>query len=74
MVFRCDLSNPATRRRLIAAVAERVIAESDAMTALDSAIGDGDHGHNMKRGFEAVLGSVDALAAQAPRSSSKRSE
>ncbi len=52
-----DLSDPSTRRRLIAAVADRVIAHADELTALDSAIGDGDHGHNMKRGFEAVLGS-----------------
>ena len=53
----------AARRRLIAAVAERVIAHADELTALDSAIGDGDHGHNMKRGFEAVLAAQDAFAA-----------
>ena len=33
------------------------------MTALDSAIGDGDHGHNMKRGFEAVLQDLDELSS-----------
>ena len=37
------------------AVAEAVIASTDELTALDQAIGDGDHGLNMKRGFEAVL-------------------
>ena len=34
------------------------------LTALDQAIGDGDHGINMKRGFEAVLGKLDAIGAQ----------
>ena len=42
------------------------LAHADELTALDSAIGDGDHGHNMKRGFEAVLGSLDSLAAMDP--------
>jgi len=34
------------------------------LTALDQAIGDGDHGANMKRGFEAVLSKLDAIGAQ----------
>jgi dihydroxyacetone kinase-like protein len=37
-----------------------VVAEADRLTELDSAIGDGDHGSNLKRGFKAV---VEALAA-----------
>ena len=41
--------------KLVDAVAARIIAHSDELTALDSAIGDADHGLNMKRGFEAVL-------------------
>jgi phosphoenolpyruvate---glycerone phosphotransferase subunit DhaL len=53
----------ALRRRLLAAIAEVVIAHTDELTALDSAIGDGDHGHNMKRGFEAVRDSLDGFAA-----------
>ena len=44
-----------TKRRLIRAAADKVIAHAEELTALDAAIGDGDHGHNMKRGFEAVL-------------------
>jgi dihydroxyacetone kinase-like protein len=36
-------------------------AQSDYLTQLDAAIGDGDHGINMRRGFESV---VKALAAQ----------
>ena len=46
------------------AAARRVIAHADELTALDQAIGDGDHGLNMKRGFEAVLADLDALAAK----------
>jgi len=61
-----DLSDPAARKRLIAAMAERILAHANELTALDSAIGDGDHGHNMKRGFEAVVGALDALAAMEP--------
>ncbi len=36
-----------------------VVAEADRLTQLDSAIGDGDHGNNLKRGLKAV---VEALA------------
>ncbi|HEX9903497.1 MAG TPA: dihydroxyacetone kinase subunit DhaL [Propylenella sp.] len=54
----------AQRRRLIEDVARAVIAHADELTALDQAIGDGDHGANMKRGFEAVLADIDALAAK----------
>jgi len=52
------------RRELIEAVARTVIDHAEELTALDSAIGDGDHGANMKRGFEAVLGDLDALAGK----------
>jgi len=51
------------KRRLIVAIADRIIAHVDELTALDAAIGDGDHGHNMRRGFEAVLQDLDALEA-----------
>jgi phosphoenolpyruvate---glycerone phosphotransferase subunit DhaL len=40
---------------ILHAVATRIIAAAEELTALDSAIGDADHGLNMKRGFEAVL-------------------
>jgi len=49
-------------KRLIETVAKTVIAETDRLTALDQAIGDGDHGLNMKRGFEAVLADLDGLS------------
>ena len=40
---------------------EQIRAQSDYLTQLDAAIGDGDHGINMRRGFDAV---GKALAAQ----------
>ena len=51
-------------RSLIDKVADTVIAHADELTALDQAIGDGDHGLNMKRGFEAVKAEADALSAK----------
>ena len=51
-----------TARHLIEAVAHQVLAHADELTALDQAVGDGDHGLNMKRGFEAVLADLDTLA------------
>ena len=51
------------RKRLILAAAETIIAHADELTALDSAVGDGDHGFNMKRGFEALRAEADAFAA-----------
>lgn len=49
---------------LIDAVADTISAHADELTALDQAIGDGDHGLNMKRGFEAVRAESAALAGQ----------
>jgi phosphoenolpyruvate---glycerone phosphotransferase subunit DhaL len=57
---------PETLKSLVRAAAEHVIASTPELTALDQAIGDGDHGANMKRGFEAVLGKLDAIGAQPP--------
>src|ERR1044071_5819976 len=45
-------------------VASAVEAEAARLTQLDSAIGDGDHGVNMTRGFKAVLAEIDTLAAK----------
>jgi dihydroxyacetone kinase-like protein len=57
---------PETLKSLVRVAAERVIASAPELTALDQAIGDGDHGVNMKRGFEAVLGKLDVIGAQPP--------
>lgn len=51
-------------RAIVAALATTVVAHADELTALDSAIGDGDHGINMKRGFDAVAADIDAIAAK----------
>ena len=55
---------PETFKTLVKVAAERVIASAPELTSLDQAIGDGDHGTNMKRGFEAVLNKLDAITAQ----------
>jgi len=52
------------RKRLFRTVASRVIANAEELTDLDRAIGDGDHGANMRRGFEAVLAAVDELSSK----------
>lgn len=52
----------ANREKLVRALAGTVIEHADELTSLDQAIGDGDHGLNMKRGFEAVLATLPGLA------------
>jgi phosphoenolpyruvate---glycerone phosphotransferase subunit DhaL len=50
------------REKLVRALAAAVIEHAEELTSLDQAIGDGDHGLNMKRGFEAVLATLPGLA------------
>ncbi|WP_421914776.1 dihydroxyacetone kinase subunit DhaL [Mesorhizobium sp.] len=50
--------------RLIAASADMIATHADELTALDQAIGDGDHGLNMKRGFEAVRSEAEVFSAK----------
>jgi phosphoenolpyruvate---glycerone phosphotransferase subunit DhaL len=52
----------AAREKLVRALAGSMIEHADELTSLDQAIGDGDHGLNMKRGFEAVLATLPGLA------------
>src|SRR2546421_10590749 len=52
------------QRRLIEEVANVVISHAGELTTLDQAIGDGDHGLNMKRGALAILERLDDLAAK----------
>jgi dihydroxyacetone kinase-like protein len=56
--------NAALHRKLIEAATNAMIAHADELTTLDQAIGDGDHGLNMRRGALAVLGQLDDLAAK----------
>ena len=57
---------PDLLRSLLQGTAEAVIAQSEHLTALDQAIGDGDHGINMKRGLENVLTDLDNIIAKPP--------
>jgi phosphoenolpyruvate---glycerone phosphotransferase subunit DhaL len=50
------------REKLVRALAGSIIEHSDELTSLDQVIGDGDHGLNMKRGFEAVLATLPGVA------------
>jgi dihydroxyacetone kinase-like protein len=58
-----ELGEPAIRR-LFEAMAATIAAHADELTRLDQAIGDGDHGTNMQRGFDAVRAELDRLAAK----------
>lgn len=49
---------------LVDRVSAQIIAHAEELTELDQAIGDGDHGINMKRGFEAVAAAREELAIQ----------
>ncbi len=51
-------------RRWMAVTAAAVDREADRLTELDAAIGDADHGSNMRRGFAAVN---DVLEKEGPR-------
>ncbi|MDQ0394719.1 dihydroxyacetone kinase subunit DhaL [Labrys monachus] len=53
-----------TREHLVRGVSAVVSDHAEELTALDRAIGDGDHGINLKRGFDAVAAELPALAAK----------
>jgi dihydroxyacetone kinase-like protein len=55
--------DPVVQRKLIEEVANTVVRHTDELTTLDQAIGDGDHGLNMKRGAMAILERLDDLSA-----------
>ncbi|MFJ7274158.1 dihydroxyacetone kinase subunit DhaL [Kitasatospora sp. NPDC098663] len=50
----------------IRAIAAAVEKEQDRLTELDSVIGDGDHGSNLRRGFSAALAALDGLQPAGP--------
>jgi dihydroxyacetone kinase-like protein len=52
------------RAELVKAVAATIERHAEELTSLDQAIGDGDHGINMKRGFDAVLADAASLSAK----------
>jgi dihydroxyacetone kinase-like protein len=53
-------------RRWMTAAAASVDREAERLTALDSAIGDADHGSNMQRGFTAVRTALEKEAPDTP--------
>ncbi|MEU9480976.1 dihydroxyacetone kinase subunit DhaL [Streptomyces sp. NPDC048191] len=53
-------------RRWMAAAAASVDREAERLTALDSAIGDADHGSNLQRGFTAVTTALEKEAPDTP--------
>ncbi len=57
----------ATRKDVVGwleAFAAEVAERRDELTKLDQAIGDGDHGTNMNRGMQAVLGKLDSAPGE----------
>ncbi len=46
--------------------AELIDAEADRLTSLDFAIGDGDHGVNMRRGMQAAVAALDESPPDSP--------
>jgi phosphoenolpyruvate---glycerone phosphotransferase subunit DhaL len=55
--------------RWLREAAAAIHAEAPALTALDQAIGDGDHGINLDRGFSAIVAMLDNREAPAPDAS-----
>jgi dihydroxyacetone kinase-like protein len=55
-----DKLTPATTREMLLAVSRHIVDSVDMLTAVDQAIGDGDHGIGMRRGFAAVLEQLQA--------------
>ncbi|MET7595598.1 dihydroxyacetone kinase subunit DhaL [Streptomyces sp. NPDC004082] len=53
-------------RRWMTATAASVEREAERLTALDSPIGDADHGSNLQRGFTAVVATLDKDAPDTP--------
>lgn len=51
-------------KALIGTLSKVISEHAEELTALDAAIGDGDHGHNMKRGFEALVAEGDAISGK----------
>ena len=51
---------------LVKAMAATMKEHQRHLTQLDSAIGDGDHGNNMHRGFQAALESLEAANPETP--------
>jgi dihydroxyacetone kinase-like protein len=53
---------PALLPNMLQAIADSIAANAESVTALDQAIGDGDHVYNLQRGLQALLPQSDTLA------------
>ncbi len=51
-------------KSLLVAMRDSITEHANELTALDQAIGDGDHGINMTRGFDAIGDDLDSIAAK----------
>ena len=58
--------DPEALDRWLRAFADAVRDAADELTALDSAIGDADHGANMRRGMTAVVGKLESAPDAGP--------
>lgn len=56
----------AALRTLMEGVCRHIVANADVLSEADRAIGDGDHGVGMRRGFEAALEALDTQNPQTP--------
>ena len=54
---------PAATCELLAAVSQHIVDSVDLLTTVDQAMGDGDHGIGMRRGFAAVVEQAPTHAA-----------
>ncbi len=61
-----DTLDAQTCRGMLEAVSRFVIDQTDILTDADLAIGDGDHGIGMRRGFEAAMASLESGSAKNP--------
>ena len=61
-----QLFDETTVRRWVTLTGTEIAAQRDALTQLDAAIGDADHGVNMDRGFQAVLAQLAASEGTPP--------
>lgn len=59
-------------RAVIARCHAAITDHAEELTTLDQAIGDGDHGHNMARGFGAVADAADEIAVLPPGEALKK--
>jgi len=57
---------PDLMKALITAARDAIESHAEELTGLDQAIGDGDHGINMKRGLDAMAAAMDDIAALEP--------